>query len=74
MIFFCCQLSTFSIMSLGLLQKDFYGCVACVCPTIGITVLVLATLIITAFLMSVMNISFALPIDIYKSLLNSENC
>ena len=54
-------------------KKMFYECVACVCLTFGTILLVFAFLMVLGFLMGVMTISFALPIDLYKSLWNSEN-
>ena len=56
----------------GLVQKFFYECVACVCLTIGTIYLVIAFFMALGFLMDVLNVSFALPIDLYKSLWNSE--
>ena len=53
-------------------KKIFYGCVACACLTIGTIFLVIAFFMALGFLMGVMTISFALPIDLYKSLWNSE--
>ena len=57
----------------GLVQKDFYECVACVCATIGAIFLVIAFFMSLGFLLGVLTISFALPIDLYKSVWNSEN-
>ena len=54
-------------------KKTFYECVACVCLTIGTIYLVIAFFMAPGFLLSVMTTSFALPIDLYKSLWNSEN-
>ena len=54
-------------------KKLFYECVACVCLTIGPIFLVIAFLMALGFLMGVLTISFALPIDLYKALWNSEN-
>ena len=48
-------------------KKIFYECVACVRLTLAI-----AFFMTLGFLMGVMIISFALPIDLYKSLWNSE--
>ena len=50
----------------------FYECVACVCLTFGIVFLVNAFFMAVGFLMGVVTISFALPIDLYKALSNSE--
>ena len=50
-----------------------YECVACVCLTFGTIFLVIAFFMALGFLMGVMTISIALPIDIYKSLWISEN-
>ena len=54
-------------------KKFFYDCVACVCRTFGTIFLLIAFFMAIGFLMGVMTISFALPIDLYKSLCNSEN-
>ena len=54
-------------------KKIFYECVASVCLTFGTTFLVISFFMALGFLMGVMTISFALPIDLYKSLWNSEN-
>ena len=54
-------------------KKILYESVACVCLTFGIIFLVIAFFMAIEFLMSVMNISFALPVDLHKSLSNSEN-
>ena len=45
----------------------------CVCLTIGTIFLVNAFSIALGFLLRVLTISFALSIDFYKSLWNSEN-
>ena len=54
-------------------KNFFYECVACVCLTFGTIFLVSAFFMALGFLMGVVTISFALPIDLYKSLWNSEN-
>ena len=54
-------------------KNIFYECVACVCLTIGTIFVVTASFMAHGFLVGVMTISFALPIDLYKSLWNSEN-
>ena len=54
-------------------KKIFQKCVACVCLTFGTTFLIIAFFMALGFSMGVMTISFALPIDLYKSLWNSEN-
>ena len=54
-------------------KKVFNECVACVCLTIGTFFLLIAFFMALGFLMCVMTISFALPIDLYKSLWNTEN-
>ena len=54
-------------------KKIFYECVACVCLTFGIIFLVIAFFMALGFLVGVMTISFAPPIELYKSLWNSEN-
>ena len=53
-------------------NKIFYDCVACVCLTFGTSLLVNAYFRALGFFMGVMTISFALPIDLYKSHWNSE--
>ena len=53
-------------------KKIFYESVACVCATIGAIFLVIAFFMALRFLLGVLTISFALPIDSYKSLWNSE--
>ena len=53
-------------------KKIFYECVACVGLTIGTIFLVIAFFMALGFLMGVLIISFALPIDLKKSLWNSE--
>ena len=57
-------------MTLG--KKIFYECVACVCLTIGTTYLVIAFFMPLGFLLDKMTISFALLIDVYKNIWNSE--
>ena len=54
--------------------KFFYERVACVCLPFGTIFLVIAFFMALGFLMGAMTISFALPIDIYKSFWNPENC
>ena len=54
-------------------EKFFYECVACFCLTFGTIFLIIAFFMAFGFVMGVMTISFALPIDLYKSLWNSEN-
>ena len=53
-------------------KNIFYECVACVCLTFGTIFLVIAFFMAIGFLMGVMAISFALPIDLYKTLWNSK--
>ena len=53
-------------------KKIFYEWVACVCLTIGTIFLVIAFFMARGFLLGVLTISIALPIDLYKSLWNSE--
>ena len=53
--------------------KIVNGCVACVCLTFGTIFLVIALFMSIGLLMGVMAKSFALPIDLYKSLSNSRN-
>ena len=54
-------------------KKMLYECVACVCLTFGIIFLVIAVFMALGFLVGVMILSFAQPIDLYKYLWNSEN-
>ena len=55
-------------------KKIFYECVAFVCLTFGTIFLVIAFFKALGFLVDVMTISFALPINLlYKSLWNTEN-
>ena len=53
-------------------KKIFYECLACVCLTFNIIFLVIAFSMALGFLMGVLTISFALPIDLDKALWNSE--
>ena len=53
-------------------KKISYDYVTCFCLTFGTMFLFFAFFMALGFLMSVMTISFALPIDLYKSLWNSE--
>ena len=55
-------------------KKIFYECVTCVFLTFGIIFLVIEFFMALGFLVGVMTISFALRIDLYKSLWNSQNC
>ena len=57
-------------MSTARRKRLFNGCVACVCLTFGTIFLVIAFFMAIEFLMAVMTISFAPPIDLYKSLWN----
>ena len=54
-------------------KKTFYECVACVCLTFGTIYLVIAFFLALGLLGVVMAKSFALPIDLYKSVWISEN-
>ena len=54
-------------------EKIFYECVVYVYLTFGTIPLVIAFFMAIVFLMGVMTISFALPIDLNKSLPNSKN-
>ena len=45
----------------------------CVCLTIGTNLLLIAFFMALGFLMGVLTITFALPIDLSKYLWNSEN-
>ena len=49
-------------------KKIFNECVACVCLTFGTIFLVIAFFMALGFLVGVMTMSFALPIDIYKNI------
>ena len=60
-------------MTMAFGKKIFHECVACVCLTFGTNFLVIAFFMAIGFLMGVIIISFALPIDLYKSLWKSEN-
>ena len=53
--------------------KLFYKCVACVCLTFGTVLLVVAFFMAIGFLIVVMTMSFALPIDLHKLLWNPKN-
>ena len=59
-------------MTMACGEKILYECVACVCLTFGGIFLFIAFFMALGFLVGVKTISFALPIDIYKSLWNSE--
>ena len=54
--------------------KIFYECVACVCLTFGTIFLIIVLFMAPGFLTGVLTISFALRIDLYKFIWNSENC
>ena len=54
-------------------ENFFYECLACVFLPFGTLLLVIAFFMAIGFLMGVMTITFALPIDFYKSLWNSNN-
>ena len=54
-------------------KKIFCESVACVCLTFGTIFLVIAFFMAIGFLMGVMTISIAIPIDLGKSLWNSIN-
>ena len=58
------QISTFWILTTAWGKMIFYECVACVCLTFGTVFLVIAFFMALGFLMGVMTISFALPIDL----------
>ena len=53
-------------------KKTSYDCVACACLLFGTIFLVIAFFMALRFLMGVMTLSFLPPIDLYKSLWNSE--
>ena len=54
-------------------KKFFYECMVCVSLTFDTILLLIAFFMAIGFLMGVMTISFALPIDLYESLWISEN-
>ena len=54
-------------------ERFFYECVIGVCLTSATIFFFIAFFMGLGFLMGVMTISFALPIDFYKSLWFSEN-
>ena len=54
-------------------KKILYEYVESACLTFGTIFLVIALFMALGFLMGVMTISFALPIDLYNSLWKSEN-
>ena len=54
-------------------KKIFYECVICVCLTFATIFFFIAFSMALGFLMGVLTISFALPIDLYKSLWISKN-
>ena len=54
-------------------EKFFYECVVCVSLTFGTILLLIAFFMAHGFLLGVLTVSFALPIELYKSLWNSEN-
>ena len=54
-------------------KKIFYECVACVCLSFGTIFLAIAFFMALGFLMGVLTLSLALPIDLFKSLWISEN-
>ena len=64
--------STCWIMTMAWGKKILYECAACVCRTFGTISLVIAFFMALGFLTGVMTISFALPIDLFKSLPTSE--
>ena len=59
-------------MTLAWAKKIFYECVACVCLTFRTISLGNAFNMAIGFLVGVMSIPFALPVDSYKSLRESE--
>ena len=60
-------------MTMAWVKKIFYEYVACVCLTFGTIFLVIAFFLALRFLMGVLTVSFALPIDLYKTLWISKN-
>ena len=54
-------------------KRFFYECVICVCLTFATIFFFIAFFMALGFLMGVLTISFALPIDLYKSLWLSKN-
>ena len=69
----CCIVIKEQPVGLWLGVNFFYECVACVCLTFGTIFLVIAFFMALGFLMGVLTTSFALPIDLYKSLWISKN-
>ena len=71
----CCQRqrTIWWIMTKAWGKKTLCDCVACACLMFGTIFLVIAFFMALGFLMGVMTISFLPPIDLYKSLWNSEN-
>ena len=55
-------------MTMAWNKKIFYECVVYVCLAFGLILLVIAFFMALGVLMGLMTISFALPIDLYKSL------
>ena len=53
-------------------KKIFCECVACICLTFGTVFLVIGSFMTLEFMMGVMTISIAQPIDLCKSLWVSE--
>ena len=60
-------------MTMAWVKKSFYECMVCVCLTFGTTLLVIVFFMALGLLMGVLTISFALPIDLYKTFWISKN-
>ena len=60
-------------MTTAVCKKFFKECMVCVCVTFGTVFLFIALFMAIGFLMGVMTIPFALPIDFNKSLWNLKN-
>ena len=54
-------------------KSFFYECLVCVSLKFGTILWLIVFFMAFGFLMAVLTVSFALPIDLYKSVWNSEN-
>ena len=68
----CNQLPFCGKMTTAWCRRFFYECVVCVCLTFATIFFFIAFSMALGFLMGVMTISFALSIDLYTALWNSE--
>ena len=68
----CCQLSTCSRMIMICGKIPSFVCVSCVCPTLGINLLAIATMRALMFFKGVITLSFAVLIELYKAHWNSK--